>query len=262
MEQTKGRQKAYQEWIGQSNRFKALTGNSRFSVDSLESWAREHADRLVEELTPEEYVDLATWAAGHYQNVLLSEMIKRVPDVLEDRDQGGHTVLHTAAWAHNAPAFRMLTTRWPYPSQPCDEEGRRPLECLLLSRKEGLGIPWKARNWAGTARDCLRAAHEVAPHWIEERLEGGNTLLHIAAGSQHPRTVCRDLMGYGLAWNDPNIAGFTPADVLEHNQHYQPSVERGSDSRDVQFLTESLEAGRVPRKKPSLIARALARFSP
>lgn len=144
--------------------------------------------------------------------------------------------------------------------QPFDDEGRLPLECLILHRGNGSGMPWKTRNWLGTARECLRTAYELAPHWIEERLEGSNTLLHIAAGSRHPRTLCNDLVGYGLAWNDPNIAGFTPADILENSQYFKPTQERKSDPRDVRFYNESLEAGRVPRKSPGLLGRALARL--
>ena len=98
---------------------------------------------------------------------------------------------------------------------------------------------------------------EVAPHLLEQRLEGGNTLLHIAAGTQRPRQICQDLVGYGLAWNQTNAAGFTPADVLEHNQHYQPRPDHPKDQREARFVTESLEAGRLPLPKPGLLARVL-----
>lgn len=242
--------------------FKALTGHSRFVSDCLCAWARDHADRLVEDLSPGEYVDLATWAAGHRQPALLAEMVARVGEVVQEHDSEGRTVFHAAAWAYDTDALRFLIPHWEEDEQPRDQVGRLVLECLLLPRRMEEGVPWRPKGWEAKARKALRAVYDLAPHWIGERTDQGNTLLHIAAGAPRPRVICQDLAGFGLAWDAANAAGFTPAHVLEHNQAFQERIEKEGDPKDREFLDESLAAGARPRHALGLMRKLLARLTP
>lgn len=258
-EDVQARHQRIEEWKRDKERFEKLTGHARFRPGALNQWSQENAREITRQLTEPEQAELAVWAAGNYQTRLLEVLLKTNPELHGHTDSQGDTPFHAACWAQNNDGIRWLLTHdHPTPTRARkDAHGRTPLECLLLSRQPEHPRRWPRRYQEGNVRECLRTVFEVAPHLLEQRLKGGNTLLHIAAGSRRPRLVCQDLVEYGLTWNQPNTSGFTPGDVLEVNRHYQPDPAHPKQERDARFVAESLEAGRQPLPKLGLLARVL-----
>lgn len=260
-EEIRHRNNKNQEWIEAKKRFRALTGSyTRYYPGALNRWAKASAKDLTRALDRQELGELAIWAAGSYQTELLAQLVRRDPSLTSVADARGDTVYHAAAWAQNDESLRWLLSYARATIQPLNNEGRTAMECLLLSRNIDKGQPWRKNRHSGNARECLKVIYETDRSWIEQRLEGGNTPLHVAAGTWRPRSICQDLVGYGLAWNETNAAGFTPADVLENNRFWRPNPDQKKDKRDARFVAEAVEAGKVPLVKPGFLARTLFRI--
>ena len=131
--------------------------------------------------------------------------------------------LGEAASSGDAPLLRQLldASRGAHTNQPCgvaDGTRRTPLQCA------------SAHGHAECVELLLKQGGEASA-----TCEGGRTALHLAAsGGSHAHAACaRMLLRYGAGWEQPDLRGFTPADLAAASRA----------GRDCEALFASLATG-------------------